>query len=230
VSEVELRVDGRRQRRIRPACPVSRCPTSLRVAFTPRLGPARGDRRIQVVARDPHARGGGTDVGSHIGTATFTVHRGPSLPLVREGEPVTATTGPSEHDESRLRRFRIRALRVISGARDRVVNEVLRSGFTVREVGELTAAGRRLGATLLLDLTPERRNLDLTLPAYFPVANGATYRRQAVRLRAAVLRDVLVDVDLERDRVVALEPGPRSQTQVWAPSRRSTPAGAADED
>jgi hypothetical protein len=230
VSDVELRVDGQRQRDVRPPCPAGRCPTSLRLALIPRLGAASGDRRIQVVARDPHARRANTDAGSHTGSVSFTVHRGPSLPLVREGEPVTATAAPSARDESRVRRLRLRALREVSAARDPGVLEVLRLGFRVRETGELTAAGRPFGATLLLDLTPARRNLSLTLPAYFPLSNGATYRRQAVRMRAVVLRDVLVDVDLERDRVVALEPGPQSQTKVWAPSRRSSPAGAADED
>jgi hypothetical protein len=230
VSNVELRVDGRRQRLIRAPCPAGRCPTSLRLAFEPRLGAATGDRRIQVVARDPHARRSGTHAGSHIGSASFTVHRGPRLPLVREGEPVTATAAPSKHDETRLRRLRLRALRVIAATRVGGVPAVLRSGFRVRETGELTLAGRRLGATLLLDLTPTRRNVSITLPAYFPASGGITYRLQNVRMRAAMLRDVLVDVDLERDRVVALEPGPRSQTKTWAPSRRSTPAGAADED
>jgi hypothetical protein len=230
VADVELRVDGRRQRYVRPPCPAARCPTNLRLALTPRLGAASGDRRVQVLARDPHARGAGTDVGSHTGSVTFTVHRGPSLPLVREGDPVTATAAPSEHDESKLVRLRLQALRVISAARDPSVLEVLRSGFRVRQTGELTAAGRPLGATLLLDLTPARRNLSIALPAYFPASSGTTYRRQSVRMRAPVLRDLLVDVDLERDRVVAVEPGPQSQTGVWAPSRRSTPAGAADED
>ena len=230
VSDVELRVDGRRQRYVRPPCPAGRCPSSLRLAFTPRLGATSGDRRIQVLSRDPHARGAGTDVGSHTSSVSFTVHRGRSLPLVREVEPVTATTASAEHNESRSRRLRLQALRVVSAARDRGVLEVLRFGYRVRETGELTAAGRPLGATLLLDLTPERRNVNVTLPAYVPASNGTTYRVQTVRMRAPLLRDVLVDVDLERDRVVALAPGPQSQTRVWAPSRRSTPAAAPDED
>lgn len=230
VSDVELRVDGRRQRFVRAPCPAGRCPTSLRLAFTPRLGAASGDRRIQVLARDPHARGAGTDVGSHIGSARFSVYRGPRLPAVHEGEPVTATATPTERDESKLDRLRLQALRVISASGDQHVREVLRTGFRVRETGELTAGGRALGAVLLLDLTPARRGLAITLPAYFPASGGATYRRQMVRMRTAVLRDVLVDVDLERDRVVAVEPGPQSQTQVWAPSRISALARAVDED
>lgn len=230
VSDVELRVDGRRQRYARSPCPAGRCPTSLRLAFTPHLGAASGDRQIQVLARDPQARGAGTDVGSHTSSVSFKVHRGRSLPLAHEGEPVTATAAPSERSEARLRRLRVQALRVVSAARDQGVLEVLRFGFRVRETGELTGAGGPLGATLLLDLTPARRNVSVTLPAYVPASNGATYRRQTVRMRAAVVRDVLVDVDLEGDRVVALVPGPQSQTQAWTPSRTSTPAGAADED
>jgi hypothetical protein len=230
LADVELRVDGRRQRHVRPPCPAGRCPTSLRIAFTPRLGAASGDRRIQVLARDPHARGAGTDVGSHTSSVSFTVYRGRSLPLVRVGEPVTAKAASSERSESRLRHLRLQALRVVSASRDPGVLEVLRFGYLVRETGDLTAAGRPLGATLLLDLTPGRRNVNITLPAYVPASNGTTYRVQTVRMRTPLLRDVLVDVDLERDRVVALAPGPQSQTRAWAPSRRSTPAAAPDAD
>jgi hypothetical protein len=110
------------------------------------------------------------------------------------------------------------------------VVEVLRFGFRLRETGELTASGRPLGALLLVDLTPDRRNVSITLPAHVPAANGTTYARQTVRMRAPVLRDLLVDVDLERNRVIAVAPGPQSQTQAWTPSRTSSPAGAADED
>jgi hypothetical protein len=45
-----------------------------------------------------------------------------------------------------------------------------------------------------------------------------------------VLRDALIDVDLTTRRVIAFEPGPRSRTIIWAPSRTPAPAGAQDED
>lgn len=91
--------------------------------------------------------------------------------------------------------------------------------------------GRPLGASLLLELSAARRSVRATVPAYVPAANRPSgYRAQTVRLQATVLRDLLVDVDLHRNRVIALEPGPRSQTKVWAPSFAPAPAGAVDED
>jgi hypothetical protein len=51
-----------------------------------------------------------------------------------------------------------------------------------------------------------------------------------VRFTAVALRDLLVDVDLRGGRVIAVEPGPASQTSQWAPERSGTPSGAADED
>jgi len=53
---------------------------------------------------------------------------------------------------------------------------------------------------------------------------------QSVEVVAPVLRDVLVDVDLRRHRVIAIEPGPESQTTVWKPGKAATPSGAEDED
>jgi hypothetical protein len=88
-----------------------------------------------------------------------------------------------------------------------------------------------LGATLLLALTPARRNISATVPAYVPAARPFFgYLTQTVQLRATLLRDLLVDIDLDRRRIIALEPGPRSQTKAWKPNRAPAPAGAADED
>jgi hypothetical protein len=199
----------------------------------PRLGPKiSGIRHVQVIVRDSKARGAGADLGSHVSTANLRVNVGRRLPLARESEPVTVKAGPSRRADARLLRLRARALRVVSDERRRGVLSALlgRVRLDVRSVGALTANGQSIGATLLLELTPDRAHVTATVPAYIPALGGSEYRPQTVQLSAKVLRDLLVDVDLGRRKVIAIEPGPRSQTKVWAPSRAAAPAGAADED
>jgi hypothetical protein len=233
IADVELQVDDKPQRQVRPPCAQRRCPTSLRLAFRPRLGTAVGDRRVQVIVRDPHARDPGADVGSHMSTATFAVHVGRDLPAVRGDEPVTVARAQSIRSRTRARRLSARARRVLAKERRNGVLGALlgQAHLRVRAAGQLTTNGRALGATLLLELTPARRNISATVPAYVPAAKGSSgYRTQTVQLRATLLRDLLVDVDLDRGRVIALEPGPRSQTEAWKPSQAPAPAGAEDEN
>jgi hypothetical protein len=70
------------------------------------------------------------------------------------------------------------------------------------------------------------------VPAYIPAPRRASapYNGQVVRMHVKTLRDVLIDVDLSNRRVIAFEPGPRSETLSWSPSKAPAPAGAADED
>jgi hypothetical protein len=96
------------------------------------------------------------------------------------------------------------------------------------QIGELRAAGRRLGATVLLSLATARRAVRATVPGYLASSTG--YRLQSVTFTAVVLRDLLIDVDLGRDRIIAVEPGPGSQTSRWSPQQAPTPSGAQDED
>jgi hypothetical protein len=99
------------------------------------------------------------------------------------------------------------------------------------QVGDLDARGRRLGATMLVDLVAPRRNVWATVPAYVPVdrSSGRPYTPQSVRMHLAVLRDALIDIDLGRRRVIAFQPGPRSESLSWSPSQAPAPAGAGDE-
>jgi len=99
------------------------------------------------------------------------------------------------------------------------------------QVGDLNARGRRLGATMLVNLAEPRRDLWATVPAYVPANgdSGSAYTPQQVRMHVAVLRDALIDIDLERGQVIALEPGPRSESLSWSPSAAPAPAGAGDE-
>jgi hypothetical protein len=103
---------------------------------------------------------------------------------------------------------------------------------TVTEAGPLVAPGRRLGVTMLVALTPPRYDVQAVVPAYVPIVTSGSvrYATQQVRMNVAVLRDALIDVDLASGRVITFEPGPRSRTLSWSPSRAPTPAGAADED
>jgi hypothetical protein len=66
------------------------------------------------------------------------------------------------------------------------------------QLGRLQNGGATIGATVLLALPVARRDVRATVPGG--------------RFSARVLRDVLVDVDLRRDAIVDVEPGPASQT------------------
>jgi len=98
--------------------------------------------------------------------------------------------------------------------------------LTAVQIGNLNARGRRLGATMLVDLAEPRRDLWAAVPSYVPVedGSGAPYTPLTVRMHAAVLRDALIDIDVGRRRVIAFEPGPRSRSLSWSPSPASAVA------
>jgi len=104
--------------------------------------------------------------------------------------------------------------------------------LALTQVGSLNVRGRRLGATLLVSVVPPVQDLRATVPSYLPTGAGAAhpYSRQVVNLHATVLRDALIDVDLDSGRVMSFEPGPASRTASWSESRAPAPAGAGDED
>ena len=98
------------------------------------------------------------------------------------------------------------ALDIIAHAQGRgVLRPVLGPRPTrVVRLGTLQDHGRTIGVTALLALPVARRDVRATVPGSPPV-----------RFVAPVLRDVLVDVDLRYDRIVAVQPGPGSRTSVW---------------
>ena len=82
------------------------------------------------------------------------------------------------------------------------------------QIGDLQDRGRTVGATALLALPVARHHVSATVPGVAPSPAGL--RITAVRFTAPVLRDVLVDVDLRRGAIVAVEPGPASRTSAWS--------------
>jgi hypothetical protein len=223
VAEVELRVDGRRQQRVKPPCDQGRCPSSLRLTLTPRLRQLDpGDHRVEVVARD--SRGA-------MSVQGFSVRTVGQVPAVTEGEPVG--TLPAESPPRRDAGLESAALRVLESERwsGGLAQALGSARLTVIQVGDLNARGQRLGATMLVDLGEPRRDLWASVPGYTPVEadSGPAYTPQRVRMHVAVLRDALIDIDLGRRRVVAFEPGPRSRSLSWSPSRAPALAGASEE-
>ncbi|MDX6714555.1 MAG: hypothetical protein QOH30_1113 [Baekduia sp.] len=85
----------------------------------------------------------------------------------------------------------------------------------VVQLGDLQDHGRTIGVTALLTLPVARHGVHATVPGAPPV-----------RFVAPVLRDVLVDVDLQRHAIVAVQPGPASRTSTWAPAAAPQPAAA----
>jgi hypothetical protein len=221
VAEVELRVDGHRQALVKPPCDQGRCPSRLRLTLTPRLRELHpGDHRVEVVARN--SRGA-------VSLQGFSVRTVDRVPAVTEGEPVGTlpAAAPPSPPDARLERAALRVLG--SERRSGGLAQALGTGrLSVVQVGELNARGHRVGATMLVDLVEPRRDLWASVPGYIPVVgdSGPAYTPQSVRMHVAVLRDVLIDVDLDRRRVIALEPGPRSKSLSWSPSQAPALAGA----
>jgi hypothetical protein len=86
----------------------------------------------------------------------------------------------------------------------------------IAAAGDLRDGLRVVGATLLLELATPRRDVAATVPTYVPVAGmGGPYRMVPVDMRASLLRTLLVDVDLQAGRIIAMEPGPGSITTAW---------------
>src|SRR6476659_5077338 len=93
----------------------------------------------------------------------------------------------------------------------------------VVQLGDLQDRGRTVGVTALLALPVARHDVQATVPAVAP-APPAGLRTTTVRFRAPVLRDVLVDVDLRRGAIVAVQPGPASRTSAWAAPPSTAPS------
>jgi hypothetical protein len=206
LRNLEVQVDGRVASR-RRLCTSAPCPARARVTITPPVD-ARGPglHRLTVVVR-------GRSPGESARTA-FEVTVGRTV-HVRESEPVARrASGPARPSVSpgKLRR----ALAVIDRERGfGVLRAVLGpSLYQVSEVGRLRGGGGPdVGTTVLLSLPADRMHVRALVPAYVPDPRASTgFRLTQVTLSAPVLRDLLVDVDLTTQQVVAAEPGPRSRT------------------
>lgn len=106
------------------------------------------------------------------------------------------------------------------------------SPYRVSQLGRLRGdKGQDLGVTVLLSLPAARARVRAQVPAYVPAVGVASgYRPLLVTLSAAVLRDLLVDVDLAKQRVIAAQPGPRSRSDgaqgIAGPTPVESPADA----
>jgi hypothetical protein len=225
VAAVELRVDGRRQRSETTVCGQDGCPAQAAVKFVARLrGLPAGRHRVEIYASQTGGRGARR-------TASFDVRTITRAPAAIEGEPARVDAPADPHDgDIQLRQTALGVL-AAERARPRLAAALGNAQLTVLQAGPLNAHGRRLGATLWLALPAPLRDVHATVPSYVPSAAAAGgYTRQSVRMHVAVLRDALIDIDLTTRRVIAFEPGPRSHTLSWKPSRAPAPAGAQDED
>jgi hypothetical protein len=215
--ELEVQVDGRVAAR-RRLCRGPTCPADALVGLTPALS-ARGPglHRVTVLAR---GRAPG-----EVGRTTFEVTVGRRL-SVSEGEPVAQRAhAPARPAVSAADRRRTLAI-IDTEARSGVLREVLGSArYGVEQVGRLRRArGADVGTTVLLSLFADRTGVRAPVPAYVPDAHAASgYGLRRVTLSAPVLRDLLVDVDLTKGRVIAADPGPRSRTDGSQGSAGPTP-------
>jgi hypothetical protein len=188
ISALSYRVDGGPIHQL-SACSAASCPRPTTVTTTPRLrrlGPGTHRLAIAVSGRAAAQSSG----------ATLEVTVGDRLPLLREGEPVTA---PAPSTAAPGSAAVIRATREIIGReiRSGVLRRVVGSA-TPRfvQIGELRGAGRPVGGTALLALPVALHGVRATVPGYVIAAGG--YRSQSVRFTTTQLRDLLVDVDLRR--------------------------------
>jgi hypothetical protein len=226
VAAIELRVDGRRQGVAKARCGKDGCAAELTATLVARLrGVPAGNHPVQVYATATGARAPARPI-------SFDVRTTSSAPTVVEGLPAVKDPPARSHDgDPRLEHA---ALGVLAAERSRPGIAAALSGSQVRviQAGVLNARERPLGATMWVTLVTPLRDVRATVPGYVPSSapTGPPYRPQTIRMHVAVLRDALIDVDLTTRRVIAFEPGPRSRTISWKPSRAPAPAGAGDED
>jgi hypothetical protein len=219
---VEVQVDGISAVR-RRLCDASPCPTSAQTSVTPAVrarGP--GTHRLTVIARG---------AARHPAVSTrFEITIANAVPVTREGEPVAVRAAPSPGPSVEPAELR-RTLAIIDRERrSGVLRTVIGAApYGLVEVGYLEAGSRRIGTTALVSLARGRVR-GTSVPSYVPAPNGGSYRMQTVALSAPVLRDLLIDVDLERGRVIAVDPGPESTTSQWKPGTAAVPTGSRDED
>lgn len=215
--ELEVQVDGRVAAR-RRLCRSPTCPADALVRLTPAVS-ARGLglHRVTVLAR---GRAPG-----EVARSTFEITVG-RTPSVREGEPIAqrakAPARPSVSAVDRRRTLAVIDREVRSGVLRAVLGS---SGYEVAQVGRLRRGkGPDVGTTVLLSLPADRTGVRAQVPAYVPDARAASgYRLLRLTLSAPVLRDLLVDVDLRKRRVIAADPGPRSRTDGAQGSAGPTP-------
>jgi hypothetical protein len=182
-----------------------------------------GPHRVTVIARG--------ETGSATARARFEVTVVDRLPTVREGEPVarraTGAAAPAVDAAQRQRTLSV----IDRERRSGVLRDVLgRTPYTVGAIGELHRGSRQVGTTILLNLARARTSVTSEVPGYRPDPGRIGYRLGTITLSAPVLRDLLVDVDIARGRVIAVEPGPGSSTDGWDTRHASSPTGSADED
>jgi hypothetical protein len=215
VSAISYRVDGGPVQHL-SACSTASCPKSTTVTTLPalrRVGPGSHHVRVEVTGQRAEQAAG----------KSIEVTVGDRLPRLREGEPV-ASVAPEAPPAAVVRRTRAIIRRDI---RSGVLRGLIGSAAPrFVQIGELRAAGRPLGGTALLALPVALRGVRATVPGYVSAAGG--YRPQLISFTAPQLSDLLVDVDLRRGKVIALQPGPRSQTSQWAPQQPLAIPAATD--
>lgn len=219
VGTVRVLVDGRQhlQRSCSGAC------RSFSVRARPPLQVlAPGDHRVSVVVVARSA------AKTARAAAALSLRTARAVPAAIESESLTAPAAAAATAISAQRRRQ--ALRVLAIARRRELRVLLGDRpVKIVRVGELSGGGRALGVTLFLELVHPVRDLSARVPEYRFLGAGRYVARE-VDVRVATLRDVLVDVDLRRRRVIAVEPGPRSTTTRWTASDGAEPSGIEDED
>jgi hypothetical protein len=219
VADVELRVDGRLQRRVRPDCRGGACPEHLQVTFLPQLNPrGGGNRRVQVVVRDAVGTTSSVDTGAHTSVASLSVQVVRSLPAIVEAQRAELPAGPPP-GAALAAGDRRAALGILAAARRTGPLHALlgSAALTVRAAGTLRNGRQIVGATLFLQLAVPRRNVGALVPGYVPGHSRAgPYLPRAVQIGVATLRDLLVDIDLGRKTVIGVEPGPASVTLSWS--------------
>lgn len=198
VARVQLQVDGRVQDTRIIRCPRGACPARVRRRFRPRLiALGVGPHRLVVKAAGRSQRV------SQV--AGFTVNVGDRPAAAGEIEPRTAPARIQSRDLPRP-------------ALDHVVEDAARRGILSQLLGgsRLRLRERGIGGgvvSVLADVLPTRHGVIAVLPQ--------TDDAGSARMQARSLRDLVIDVDLARRRVLGIQPGPASQVTSWTTTKPS---------
>jgi hypothetical protein len=226
-----------------PGCSVAGCPQEAEVAFSiARSSVANGDHDISVVVRDQVADPEGRQPGPHIAVRSFRVRfrSEASVPesqvgtLPPDGSTMTAATTSESGDDVVYDGLEdsLVSLTDVAHAKaliDRLAQDsssevhALLGGqpFTYDEFGALTQGvgpdgqPQPIGVVAWVSLSVPRQDVHSIVTELLEWPDTGVLVPYQADVGAAELRDAMITVDVRENRLLAIEPGPTSDAEVF---------------